>query len=337
MRDWVFMGVAALAGCSEPAEPGWEPLPGLARNAIFDLQLDPAGHPVVANQYELWRYSDTRQAWGQLGLDGRDGQYLAAPFVVAPGGTVYAAESVSVSVGPRMFVLPPGGGTWQVMDVGLPVGARVATVLADRAGLVYAFSTLGSYRMAEGGTRWEPFDTTDRGACSHVIGDDNTIYVSCASGVEKLATGGSAFEPLPTIRQIHAVHHDGSLEVTMAAGGNGRLAPGATTPVPYPSLLPEGELEIYEYVPWDDAFQAPLPVPFAVDQDDNVYAIGKARYQDLMQVFRLAPGDDTWTGLGPDHSAIGRHFVVSPAGAIYSFATMTDVINPEAAYRRRAP
>src|SRR5258707_2641679 len=91
MKPWVgLVCVVALAGCSDNPAPTWEPLPGLENVSVFDLQLDPSGHPVISTSAQLWRFSDALGRWGQVGLDGRPEQYIPNSFAVASSGVIYA-------------------------------------------------------------------------------------------------------------------------------------------------------------------------------------------------------------------------------------------------------
>lgn len=330
----LFAGILiVLAACADAPEPVWEPLEGLPNERIFQLRLDPTGRPLISTSFQIWRYSDSRRDWGQVGLEGRNANFVPGPFAVDTNGVVYAAET-DVAELIMMYRLPVGGGHWEPFDAGLTREATAYRMIADRDGAVYAATRVGMYRLPPGGSAWEKLDEQDWTECADDLGWDNTLYLSCAGGAFALPPGGNELVPLESVLHVHSVNRDNSINVTMVDRSNGRLAAGATTPTPYPALP---LLQGYEdYLPTTDSLEADVPVPFAVDADDNVYAIGEHSTYSLVDVFKMERGGSAWTPLRADANSLVREFLVTPEGDIFHWSQYVAITQLEAAYRLRA-
>lgn len=335
MRFNLVLFSLALAGCSVGPDGGhdpgdttaWEQMPRFADNPfqepVFQVAVDANGKAVAATRGGIWRYSESRGEWGQVGLGGRGVEFLQRSFALASDGTAYAVGGQDADDA-DVYVLAPGHDRWQPFDDGLPPRAEsalgsVTEIQVDRHGLVYAQTSDGVYRRAPSDAAWKVFDPAQVATNSFLVADDNTLYAS-GEPVSVLAPGATSFAPLPTVAQLYSINHDGSLNVRMTSGTTGRLDKGAAEPTPYPSFyqLAEGADNALT-APWADQRKVSSPVPFGMDSDGKAYAAGKDEHGDGIEVYSLS--DEEWTQEGTlGQYYQGRSFLVTPDGDLYSWS-----------------
>lgn len=332
----VLLSLSAACGGSG-GDADFEPLPTFGGNAfresVFQLVIDANGEAMAATEAQIWRYSRSRDEWGQVGLRGRPDFVPQLPFAVADDGQVYAVSNPLDTT--YVYHLPAGGGQWETFDEGLPLGAGGVGVVVDHRGVAYLQTDAGIFRRGPTDAEWSAFDLGVQSDGHFYVAGDNSIYLR--QPVARLAPGGSSFDPLPMLTDIFSVNADGSVNAQDATGATGRIAAGSSQLEPFPTMLPN-EPDLEPYLPWAFGRTVSAPTPFGGSSDGTIYCIGAEQHSGYVQVLSLSRGASAWAVVGgAPLDSIGRGFVAAPDGDIYSFADAPPVTEDRGVFVRRKP